>query len=333
VFPILTFDQDNHCIARKSGSFFATNRATQGQSPEKTFAQAGLATVARTVGGVASQHLSGARLDGLEFAEHKALHGVVGAVTGAILNPKDPVRGATGGALGAVVGETLAELQLGVPDLLAKKDALTPEDLPSDAQIKQAHDVAKLGAATMSLALKQDVRTTIHTATTAVEENNNPLMMILRILGKVGQSATKQAGKKATKELAKKTTQKGLDRVKRSTLKGKDSPQNVAQHEQYKSELRQNMEKPHVEDARLRELVEKRLFKPNPNPVGNGSTQAALRHEKLTGELVHGKDHYKKTLDCIKELERWQRSVPNASRNDQHVAEQLLKDLKDALKP
>ncbi|MGL4426365.1 MAG: hypothetical protein ACRCUQ_01225, partial [Alphaproteobacteria bacterium] len=108
------------------------------------------------------------------------------------------------------------------------------------------------------------------------------------------------------------------------------NPKNVALHEKHKLDLLRNMEAPLVEDGRLRNIV-KDLYKKNDNPVGNGSTAAALRHEKLTGQPVKGKFHDTKVPQYIEAIEKWQRAFPNASVNDKYVAEQFLKDLTDAL--
>ncbi|MGL5719336.1 MAG: DUF637 domain-containing protein, partial [Alphaproteobacteria bacterium] len=100
------------------------NATLGGQTFEKALLSGATTFAADTMGGVASQHLGEARLEGLGFLEHKLAHGLVGAATGAILNPDDPGRGALAGALGQAMAETLAEWQLGVPEMLAKKSSL-----------------------------------------------------------------------------------------------------------------------------------------------------------------------------------------------------------------
>ncbi|MGL4825085.1 MAG: DUF637 domain-containing protein, partial [Alphaproteobacteria bacterium] len=151
-----------------------------GKRFEDALASGATIFAADTLGGVASQHLGEARLEGMGFVEHKLAHGLVGAATGAILNWDDPGRGAAAGALGQAMAETLAEWQLGVPELLAKKGSLKPSDMPSDAQIQQAHDLSKLSAAAMALVLRQEVGTAIHTADTALEHNSKGVLSELK---------------------------------------------------------------------------------------------------------------------------------------------------------
>ena len=76
---------------------------------------------ARKIGELRGQHLCldaakrlGFETDGgvvgpLNFFEHKLVHGALGAVTGALMNVKDPAQGALSGAFGGVVAETIAE--------------------------------------------------------------------------------------------------------------------------------------------------------------------------------------------------------------------------------
>ncbi|MCP4341391.1 MAG: hypothetical protein GY799_21550, partial [Desulfobulbaceae bacterium] len=116
---------------------------------------------------------------------------------------------------------------------------------------------------------------------------------------------------------------------------------NRAQHEQYKRQLRRQMERPHAHDANLQDLIN-RNYREGAQ-VGSGSTADAIRHERATGEAVGGRFHTQKGEDTIRELERWLRNNPlndRAIRNgeefrrrlhDRQVAENILLDIRDAL--
>ena len=65
--------------------------------------------------------------------------------------------------------------------------------------------------------------------------------------------------------------------------------------------------------------------------VGSGSTAAAVRHELATGEMVGGASHSQKAADMIKALDKWLRTHPTASPGDRAAAENVIKDLQDAL--
>ncbi len=89
------------------------------------------------------------------------------------------------------------------------------------------------------------------------------------------------------------------------------------------------MEKPNVENPELASMLDK-LYRPNAR-VGSGSTSDALRHERLTGEQVGGRNHMQKVSDSIKGLERWLEINKNIKATDISAAENVLKDLRNAL--
>jgi hypothetical protein len=99
--------------------------------------------------------------------------------------------------------------------------------------------------------------------------------------------------------------------------------------EEYKVILRAQMEKPYVVNAELQGHVEY-LYKPHAS-IGSGSTAAAIRHELATGEQVFDTFHSQKGRDSIRCLERWLKNNPTASLGDRAAAENIIKDLKDAL--
>lgn len=67
------------------------------------------------------------------------------------------------------------------------------------------------------------------------------------------------------------------------------------------------------------------------NCVGNGSTAAAVRKERLTGQPVNGRFHTQKAQEGIKKLEEWLSKNPTARPGDRAAAENMIKDLKEAL--
>jgi hypothetical protein len=99
--------------------------------------------------------------------------------------------------------------------------------------------------------------------------------------------------------------------------------------EEFKVILRAQMEKPYVVDATLNRIVD-RIYKSHAS-IGSGSTAAAIRHELATGEKVFEKLHSIKGREAITRLERWLKNNPNASSGDRAAAENIIKDLKDAL--
>ena len=107
------------------------------------------------------------------------------------------------------------------------------------------------------------------------------------------------------------------------------SAANRAKHEKFLTELRREMGKPHTKDENLSHLMDE-LYRDNAQ-VGSGSTAAAVRHELATGEMVGGASHSQKAADMIKALDKWLRTHPTASPGDRAAAENVIKDLQDAL--
>lgn len=105
---------------------------------------------------------------------------------------------------------------------------------------------------------------------------------------------------------------------------------NAAQHEKFKQELRQKMEKPHVEDPELKKLVDQQYREGA--KVGSGSTADAIRHERLTGEKVGGRSHAQKGANDMRAIQKWLEKNPGARPGDRAAAENIVKDLKDALR-
>ena len=130
-------------------------------------------------------------------------------------------------------------------------------------------------------------------------------------------------GKKGMKPPRMKSTPKPPTKAKSA------SPKSRSSHEQQKAEYRRQMEKPAVEDPKLKDLV-KDQYRENAK-VGSGSTADALRMENKTGKPVGGKFHKQKAQDSIKAFENWLKKNETAKPGDRAAAENIIKDLKDAL--
>jgi hypothetical protein len=119
------------------------------------------------------------------------------------------------------------------------------------------------------------------------------------------------------------------------------------QHEAYKDSLRSQMQKPTVIDADLKKIVDAN-YRDNAK-IGSGSTADAIRHERATGGSVGGREHTQKGEDTIRGLQYWLDKHPldekdakgnplintpeafSQRKNDRAAAENMIKDLQDAL--
>jgi filamentous hemagglutinin len=61
------------------------------------------------------------------------------------------------------------------------------------------------------------------------------------------------------------------------------------------------------------------------------STADAVRYELETGDKVKGKLHSQKARDSIIELQKWLKQNPNASGKDRAAAENVIRDMQNAL--
>ncbi|MCC0100259.1 ALF repeat-containing protein [Streptomyces flavotricini] len=101
------------------------------------------------------------------------------------------------------------------------------------------------------------------------------------------------------------------------------------QHELYKQTLREEMAKPVVADSALKEFADK-LYRANAK-IGSGSTAAAVRFEAITGKPVGNAFHTQKAEDAVSFLYTWLKKNPVASQGDRAAAENLIKDMEQAL--
>ena len=124
-------------------------------------------------------------------------------------------------------------------------------------------------------------------------------------------------------------TDDGLEAVDRAR-RGADGPTNVATHQQYLDDLRTVMDRPVVDDPNLNNIMAD-LWRPNAQ-IGNGSTAAAVRHELANpGARVGGRAHVEKAQNYVVGLENWLRNTPAASVSDRAAAQNVLRDLQNAL--
>lgn len=107
-------------------------------------------------------------------------------------------------------------------------------------------------------------------------------------------------------------------------------PKSRGQYEEYVDSLRASMEKPNVKDGNLKNIIDD-LYRPNAK-VGSGSTADAVRYELATGEKVGGRGHVEKAQTYSKALQDWLNKNPQASSSDRAAAENVLKDMQNALK-
>lgn len=120
------------------------------------------------------------------------------------------------------------------------------------------------------------------------------------------------------------------------------SPQSPQQGELLAQALRASMEKPTVYDPELAKHVDAN-YRQNAK-MGSGSTADAIRHERSTGQKVGEKEHTQKGQDTINGLRHWLDTHPldhpdiktaeqfSQRKNDRIAAENIIKDIEDALK-
>lgn len=97
----------------------------------------------------------------------------------------------------------------------------------------------------------------------------------------------------------------------------------------YTDGLRRSMDRPATTDPKLSAIMDE-MYRPNAK-VGSGSTAAAVKSEKATGQPVAGKWHTQKAEEGVIRLQNWLRANPTASPSDRAVAENVLRDLQNAL--
>ncbi|MFM6928773.1 MAG: pre-toxin TG domain-containing protein [Bdellovibrio sp.] len=113
------------------------------------------------------------------------------------------------------------------------------------------------------------------------------------------------------------------------TIEREGNPRSRATYEKYLSELRKSMAHPKIQDPKLRDTVE--WYWRQESSVGNGSTAAAFRWERLTGGKVGGKDHSQKIHNALSFFMDWLKNNPKGTKDDIIAVENIVKDILAAL--
>ena len=100
--------------------------------------------------------------------------------------------------------------------------------------------------------------------------------------------------------------------------------------EVFQDQSPQGVPKPKVLDPSLQALIDQ-LYRPGAK-IGTGSTADAIRHEKQCDVLLSPKGHAQKGEDYLKALKDWLDSHPDASPEDRAAADDVVRDLEDALR-
>ena len=89
------------------------------------------------------------------------------------------------------------------------------------------------------------------------------------------------------------------------------------------------MDRPATTDPKLSVIMDE-MYRPNAK-VGSGSTAAAVRFERATGQPIAGRWHTQKAEDGVIRLQRWLQNNPTALSSDRAAAENVMRDLQNAL--
>ena len=93
--------------------------------------------------------------------------------------------------------------------------------------------------------------------------------------------------------------------------------------------LRRDMGRPATADSKLSDIMDE-TYRPNAK-IGSGSTADAVRSERATGQPTGGKWHTQKAEEGVVRLQKWLQSNPKASPGDRAAAENVIRDLQNAL--
>jgi hypothetical protein len=105
---------------------------------------------------------------------------------------------------------------------------------------------------------------------------------------------------------------------------------NAATGSKLADDLASKMIKPQVSDPKLAGLMDD-LYRDGAK-IGTGSTADAVRYENATKSPVGNVFHTQKANDYSTALQKWLDANPNASFNDRSAAQNVLRDLQNALK-
>ena len=104
---------------------------------------------------------------------------------------------------------------------------------------------------------------------------------------------------------------------------------NRAEFQNYTDSLRRNMGRPATTDPKLSGIMNE-MYRPNAK-IGSGSTADAVRSEQATGRPTGGKWHTQKAKEGVVRLQNWLQANPTASPGDRAAAENVIRDLQNAL--
>jgi hypothetical protein len=169
-------------------------------------------------------------------------------------------------------------------------------------------------------------------ATGVKEVNDAARNLLSKGKDKVGKPGKpRNAGSDAVKEkgLSIADASKQPPNTTTPKVRNAEDPKNRVAHEYQKVEYRQQMARPYVQDKKLAATL-KEIHRDS-GTIGNGSTAAAVRTEISTGLPVKGKFHIQKAEDNIIRLQKWINDNPSARPGDRAAAENVLKDLLNAL--
>ncbi|UXR63381.1 pre-toxin TG domain-containing protein [Bdellovibrio bacteriovorus] len=107
-------------------------------------------------------------------------------------------------------------------------------------------------------------------------------------------------------------------------------PQSRAAYDRYIRDLRKTMDRPVIKDPQLRKFVNERYWK-DASTVGNGSTAAAIRVERIENLPVKGRYHTQKGQNSLVHFENWLKNNPEAATSDRTAVENMILELRDAL--
>lgn len=152
-------------------------------------------------------------------------------------------------------------------------------------------------------------------------------------------AAAKDMAERKVAEGQAKTMRNVAERRARATA---EEEAERAAYQTYTDELRRNMVRPHTTDPKLSELMNE-LYRENAK-VGSGSTAAAVRAERATGQAVGGAFHDQKAREMVGRLKRWLREADKEASKvkpgekvkdtlpwDRAAAENVIRDMEDAL--
>ncbi len=146
-------------------------------------------------------------------------------------------------------------------------------------------------------------------------------LKILEKFGKADKQASAVGQSYRTEEIVQ-----GVEKFADSAV---GAAKNQAAFARYVRDLREAMQRPHVQDPHLADMM-RQQYRPGA-VIGSCSTAAAIRYERKTGELLGGRSHIQKGENDAVFLRHWIQQKPTATPGDRAAAENVLKDLQDAL--